>query len=217
MTEIERKIIETLKPFLGDILSKSMIKMSIVKAQIDIEAYGPEDCQPLLDSLKVGLGTFIHDAGRREQCGRKLEKLLTTYETSVSPPNDTIELEVKEEADIVRIRSAGRALCETIGFSLTDQTKITTVISELSRNIVLYAGTGTITISRLMGDQMGVEVVARDQGPGIADVEKIMNGKYKSKSGMGMGLIGSKKLMDDFDLKTAVGKGTTVTVRKYRT
>jgi serine/threonine-protein kinase RsbT len=215
MTEIEKKIFETLRPFLGDILSKSMIKLSVVKAHIDVEQYAPEDREPLLTSLKVGLETFIKSDSRREQCSRKLEKLLAAYEAPSTKTDDTIEMGVKEESDIVRIRIAGRTLSADIGFSLTDQTKITTVISELARNIVLYAGTGTITISRLTGNPVGVEIIACDQGPGIAEVERIMNGKYKSRSGMGMGLIGSKNLMDDFDLESEVGKGTTVKVRKY--
>lgn len=215
MAEIENKILEVLKPYLGDILSRSMIKISLLKAHIDINRYVPEDRQALLASLKVGLETFIHESIRREQCGRKLEKVLAIFEAPPAEPDNTIVMDVKEEADIVRVRSTGRALCSEIGFSLTDQTKITTVISELARNIVLYAGSGTIAISRLLDGREGIEIVAHDEGPGITDIEKIMSGKYNSKSGMGMGLIGSRNLMDDFDLDSEVGKGTTVRARKY--
>lgn len=132
-----------------------------------------------------------------------------------TPKSGTIRVEVVCENDIVRARGAGRELAREIGFSGAMQIKLATAISELARNIVQYAGTGTISIRRLPGNRRGVEVVANDNGPGIANIDLVMSDAYKSRTGMGIGLKGTKRMMDVFDLDSAVGKGTRILLRKY--
>ena len=123
---------------------------------------------------------------------------------------------IHREGDIVTARDAGKQMCISLGFSEVAYVKVATAISELARNIVKYASAGTITARVLGGARRGIEVIAADPGPGIADVDLVMSPKYRSRSGMGIGLRGTRRLMDDFELKSHVGRGTTVTIRKYR-
>ncbi len=126
---------------------------------------------------------------------------------------------INRDEDVITARDAGRTLCRNLGFSETDQTKVATVISELARNILHYAGRGTITVSRIAGSgtSSGVEVVAADEGPGIPDVDSILAPGYRSPRGTGFGLRGTRRLVDYFDIVTHPGRGTRVTVRKHKT
>lgn len=123
---------------------------------------------------------------------------------------------IDSEADIVMARQKGRELAATIGFSSTDQTIVALAISEIARNIVSYARRGDITLAALdEGGRRGVLVVARDEGPGIADITLAMRDGYSTARSLGMGLPGAKRVMDDFDLQSELGRGTTVTMKKW--
>jgi len=125
--------------------------------------------------------------------------------------------EIKEESDIVHARKTGRTMAMEIGFGAADCTKIATAISELARNIFLYAQAGTITVSRVTveGQKEGVEVVAKDSGPGIDDVDLAMRHGYSTSNGLGIGLPGTKRVMDEFELETESGKGTSIRTVKW--
>jgi serine/threonine-protein kinase RsbT len=124
---------------------------------------------------------------------------------------------VEREADIVTARQNGRGLAAGMGFSSTDQTMIALAISEIARNIISYAHHGTITLSSLEDrGRRGIEIIARDQGPGIPDIELAMRDGYSTGKSLGVGLPGARRVMDDFELVSAVGQGTTVTMRKWR-
>ncbi len=124
---------------------------------------------------------------------------------------------VKVDLDIVLARVEGRNLAKELGFGTIDQARIATAISELARNVVLYAPEGKVTLRAIISDngERGIEVVCEDTGPGIADVELVMQDGYSTSSGLGMGLPGTKRLMDEFELETELGVGTKVTVRKW--
>jgi serine/threonine-protein kinase RsbT len=131
--------------------------------------------------------------------------------------SDEVHIEVECDADIVQARAGGRALASQLGFSRTDATLIATAISEVARNIVVHAGRGEIVVRMEDGtDRYGVVVIARDCGPGIADLEAAMEEGYGTKGGFGLGLPGTRRIMDDFEIESAVGSGTTVTMRKWR-
>jgi anti-sigma regulatory factor (Ser/Thr protein kinase) len=114
-------------------------------------------------------------------------------------------------------RQKGREAAAAAGFSGTDLTVIATAISEIARNIVMFARRGEILITRVEAKQRsGVTIVARDVGPGIPDVEAAMGDGYSTYRGLGLGLPGARRLMDEFQLVSEVGKGTTVTMTKWR-
>jgi serine/threonine-protein kinase RsbT len=123
---------------------------------------------------------------------------------------------IGHEMDIVSARQKGRELATAVGFSSTDQTLIALAISEIARNIISYAQCGKVTLSRVAdGGRRGVLIVAIDDGPGIADVELAMRDGYSTGGSLGVGLPGAKRVMDDFELVSAPGKGTTITMRKW--
>lgn len=124
------------------------------------------------------------------------------------------KISVEEELDIVTARRAGRELSRSLGFNIVDQTRITTAISELARNIVLYAGCGTVTL-RKINNPPGIEIIAQDYGHGIPNVEQAMKDGFSTSNGLGAGLPGVRRLMDDFELKTDPGKGTVVRIVKW--
>jgi serine/threonine-protein kinase RsbT len=123
---------------------------------------------------------------------------------------------IQTDSDVVRARQVGRTLAASIGFSQTDQALIATAISELARNIVLYARTGEVRVDALNnGGRKGVLVVARDEGPGIQDLERAMEPGFSTSGGLGLGLPGVRRLMDDMKVESKRGRGTTVTTRKW--
>jgi serine/threonine-protein kinase RsbT len=128
-----------------------------------------------------------------------------------------VRVAIQREADIVQARQAGRQLAAQIGFSTTDQTLIATAISEVARNIVVYAQSGEIVLTRAEDvGRVGIQVVAIDHGPGIDNKEMAMRDGFSTKNSLGLGLPGARRLMDDFTLDSEVGSGTTVTMRKWK-
>jgi serine/threonine-protein kinase RsbT len=124
---------------------------------------------------------------------------------------------INSASDIVSARQKGRTLATRLGFDGADLTLIATAISEVARNIVNHAKNGEIVLNPIKnGSRQGIEVVARDSGPGIADVELAMQYGYSTGKGLGVGLPGAKWLMDEFHISSEVGKGTVVTMRKWR-
>jgi serine/threonine-protein kinase RsbT len=127
-----------------------------------------------------------------------------------------VRVTIGSPADIVEARQQGRELAILAGFSICDSTLITTAISEMSRNILEYASNGEVVISLLKnGIKSGVKIVVSDQGPGIADISQVMQDGYSSRKGMGIGLPGTKRLMDEFEIRSKIGSGTTVTMKKW--
>jgi serine/threonine-protein kinase RsbT len=128
-----------------------------------------------------------------------------------------MRIEVVSDADIVPARARGRALAGELGFSRTDATLVATAISEIARNIVVHAGRGEIELKAAYEpDRRGVVVVARDHGPGIRDVDAALREGFGTKGGLGLGLPGVRRIMDEFDIDTAAKQGTTVTMRMWR-
>jgi serine/threonine-protein kinase RsbT len=125
-------------------------------------------------------------------------------------------VKIVTEWDIVAARQLGRNVSKELGFGTVDQARITTAISELARNIYLYAGKGQIYIEKLnRGGKNGLLVVATDEGPGIPDVRKVMEDGSSTSGGLGAGLPGVKRLMDEFDIETNVGEGTEIKAVKW--
>ena len=128
-------------------------------------------------------------------------------------------MRVASDADTVVARQAGRDAALRLGFSRTDATFIATAISEIARNITVHAGSGEIIVrSHSEEDRSGIVVIARDEGPGIADVASVLRDDFRSDgAGLGMGLWGARRLMDEITVESEVGKGTTVTMTKWST
>ena len=130
---------------------------------------------------------------------------------------DEVRVPIDSDSDMVPARAQGRALATKLGFSRTDATLIATAISEIARNIVVHVGRGEIVLQPLReNDRYGLLVVAKDTGPGIEDIEAALDHGSASGKGLGLGLPGARRLMDEFEIASAPGKGTTVTMKKWR-
>jgi len=132
-------------------------------------------------------------------------------------PELEVVVAVAADIDVVAARRQGRILAEQLGFSASEATLVATAISELARNIVLYAGTGEIVVGRVDGgERFGVVIVARDSGPGITDIKLAISQGYSTSGGLGLGLPGVRRIMDEFEIDSEPGHGTTVRVIKWQ-
>jgi serine/threonine-protein kinase RsbT len=130
--------------------------------------------------------------------------------------SDGIHVAIRSDIDIVTARHQGRTLAAQIGFTATDATLIATAISELARNIVLYAKQGEIILRRIETiHTRGMMIVADDSGPGISNIQNVMRDGYSTSGGLGLGLPGVKRLMDEFGIDSQLGTGTTITIKKW--
>ena len=131
---------------------------------------------------------------------------------------DEVRVRIASDLDMVPARAEARSLAIDLGFSRTEATLIATAISEIARNIVVHAREGEITLSpRVEDGRYGLVVVACDAGPGMDDVEGVLQNGTPSRGGLGLGIAGARRLMDEFAIQSKVGYGTTVTMVKWRT
>jgi serine/threonine-protein kinase RsbT len=126
-----------------------------------------------------------------------------------------VRMPINSVMDVVKARRQGLEMALTLGFPMPEATKIAVVISELGRNIVLYTHGGLINLIAYTGDKKGIKIIVQDQGPGIEDLESAMTGGYTTSQGLGVGLSGSKNLMDEFDVQSVAGVGTKITSVKW--
>jgi serine/threonine-protein kinase RsbT len=130
---------------------------------------------------------------------------------------EEIKVQIQSDQDIVVARHKGRSLAEALNFSSGEATLIATAISELARNIVTYAKRGVIRLQALNGAaRRGIRVVARDDGPGIADIEQALRDGFSTSGSLGLGLPGVRRLVDEFQIESKRDRGTTVTITKWK-
>jgi serine/threonine-protein kinase RsbT len=130
--------------------------------------------------------------------------------------NSVERIPINGDPDVVSARTKARDLADVMGFDVIDQARIAIVTSELARNVVLHAHSGEVTLRQVDRDQvLGLQIVCEDQGPGMEDVEVVLNHEQLADWGPGMGLPAAKRLMDHFEIESTVGRGTTVIVSKW--
>jgi RNA polymerase sigma factor (sigma-70 family) len=200
--------------------TRAKLRVEYLLAQEGLEP--PTDrCRPVLLALSAGDRRRQRelDAGGHllgcDFCARLSAPLLDRRAPAAS--DGEIRVSVATDADVVVARQEGRKLATRAGFSATELTVIATAISEIARNIVKFAKRGEVTVSLVTeNERTGVTVVARDVGPGIADVHRAVQDGHSTYGGLGLGLPGARRLMDEFEIVSEVGKGTTVTMTKWR-
>lgn len=133
----------------------------------------------------------------------------------IAETSETMPIQTSE--DVVKVRQKVRAQALAIGFSLVDQTKVITAASEIARNTVIHGGGGTLDINRVRhGGRIGLQLIFTDHGPGIPDIARAMTDGYTTGGGLGLGLSGAKRLSNEFDVTSTVGKGTIVTLVRWK-
>jgi RNA polymerase sigma factor (sigma-70 family) len=174
-------------------------------------------CRPVLFAVSSGDRRRQRevDAGRHllecDLCARLSHPLMERGQSR----DDQVCIPIRSDADIVAARQAGRELAARLGFSRTELTLIATAVSEVSRNIVRFADSGEVVIELVDQPRQGVRVLARDTGPGIPDVEMALEDGFSTYNGLGLGLPGARRLMDEFAIVSEIGRGTTVTMTKW--
>ena len=128
----------------------------------------------------------------------------------------TENLPINAEIDVVAVRRRVRELAGKLGFSLVDQTKLVTAASELARNTMIYGGGGFMQVDALNGPRTGLRLIFKDNGPGIPNIELALRDGFTTGSGLGLGLGGAKRLVNDFTISSRVGEGTTVTITRWK-
>lgn len=203
-------------------LNRTRAKLRVEYLLADTGLTPPTDrCRPVLFALSAGdrrRQRELDTAGHLLDCDRCLELSTALFDRRPPLPNDDeARVLVTADEDVVTARHQGRAIAARAGFTSPDLTLIATAISEIARNIVKFARRGEILI-RLVDEagRRGITVVARDTGPGIGDVAGAMRDGVSTYRGLGLGLPGARRLMDEFDICSEVGKGTIVTMTKWR-
>ncbi len=177
-----------------------------------------EQCRPVLLALSSG------DRRRQRAVGAALHLLECDVCARLSEPllgrgrgqDDDVRVAVRSDADIVAARQAARDVATRLEFSPTETTSIATAVSEMARNIVRFADSGEVVVTEVTEPRCGIAIVVRDTGPGIPDVEQALQDGYSTYRGLGLGLPGARRLMDEFAVVSELGRGTTVTMTKWR-
>jgi serine/threonine-protein kinase RsbT len=205
-----------LEDYLSPILAKSIADLAVTRSGVDLRWFDPGDEDRLLEELERGVKLFADNYDSQSECIDRARVMVTGERRSSDRKPRSSNVPIVDETDIVTARDTGRELAVRLGFGIAAQTKIATVISELARNILQYAGQGEIRLTVLFGSaRWGLEIVAWDEGPGITDLDRVLHGDFKSTTGMGKGLCGTKKLVNEFEVETSPGHGTVVTARIY--
>ena len=208
-----------------DIAMKSIRKMPGVDVTgIILSGMGSDGVEGITHIKEIGGTTVVQSKDTCSVWNLPNEVFSTgTIDMILTPEGIAREISIMRfpvtcEEDIVLARSIGHKLAETIGFGTVERSKIVMAISELSRNIVVHAGDGVVELSTVYSkgkDRVGLEIMAKDTGPGITDVEEAMTDHFTTAGGLGMGLGGTEKLMDELTIDTEVGSGTWVGVKKW--
>lgn len=234
------RVVEELKQYFSTPIARALLTSTLRRAKLAPD-FPVGSIPDVIAAIERTLPMYIADAVRRGECVGRLRRLAHAAPAHGAPPTTSgaggastaiplaarrlganpasatsTVVQVRTADDVANACEVGRDLARRVGFVHVEQTKIATAIAELGRNIILYAELGAVHIAGIEAPRRGVEVLAVDEGPGISDIELVMVGNYRSRTGMGMGLRGAKRLMDSFEIESSP-KGTTVLTRKFVT
>jgi serine/threonine-protein kinase RsbT len=212
--EVEAALMECLARHLGPVGASRVLAQARKGAGRELGELVPRDVRRLLLELPRLLAAHV-GPGTVARMVEELGDLVSAPSSRGSAPSATGALSIRRETDVVEARTMAIAVAQSAGFATADAVKVATVVSELARNVLQYAGSGAIEIVPVPGARKGVQVIARDSGPGIPNPEEILAGRYKSRTGMGLGLVGSKRLMDSLEISSGRGRGTVIRAVKY--
>lgn len=210
-TQYDRAL-ATLEEFLSPATARALLARSMKEHGIAPSQLTAADLTRMHMDLRRGVRLFV-DGSRRDAAEQGVSRMCGGSEELPQ----AISIEINDERDVGRVRAEARRICTSCGGAGFSMQKVATVVSELARNIVLYAGEGEVSItpkrstngSALLG-KTTIVVLAKDSGPGIPDIEHVLSGKYRSKTGLGKGLLGTRRLAERFDVASS-SKGTTIT------
>lgn len=197
-TDFER-LAKILERHISPMNARSVLRQSLSEHKLSSNQFTLGDLRVINGSLERGLRLFTTESVSVRAI-RDIAAL--TRSSSMAPQVEPSTIEINVEPDISRARSVARAMCEQLGARGFSLQKVTTIVSELARNIQSYAGVGKIELSVKGGPKPRMVIRAIDRGPGIPNLAHVMSGEYRSRTGLGRGIIGTKRLADHFDIVT---------------
>ena len=204
MNALHATLIELLSQHVSPIIAQSITVRALREYRLDAARLTKDDLQVLRTRLASGLGVFS-DQAAVDTFSTQLDALV-----GVAPTNrEAVTITVTSERDLVEALSVTRRLCDQWRVRVLARQRVATVVSELARNIVTYTPGGVVELIPIDGPRPRVLIRATDHGPGISNLDEVMGGQYKSKTGLGKGLLGSKRLADRFEIRSGHG-GTVV-------
>jgi serine/threonine-protein kinase RsbT len=217
VTDIEIRALSVVTGYVGSIVARSIWQGALSATGIDSGSIEPERVPALVHAMESGVRAFVSDGEASSECITRLRETFGMTDGADGPALQPTSLvvDVLAEYDVVVARGQARDLCHELGFPSSEQIKVATVVSELARNIVQYVGRGRVELELLNGDPRGIEIRAIDNGSGIADLAGVLSGRYESDTGMGMGLRGAQRLMDEFTVDSTPDAGTRIVARRY--
>ena len=199
------RLLLILERYISPVNARVMLNRALQEQGLSPDLVTRRELKSCSPALRRGVALFV-DPGRREAALREVSEACGS--DSLRP--EACAMEIKAESDIGRIRAEARRICDAVGATPFVMQKVATIVSELARNMVLYANGGHVEIVPIHSGSKKVIVRAVDRGPGIPNLEEVFSGTYKSKTGMGRGLLGTKRLADRFEISSNV-TGTRVT------
>lgn len=198
------RVLEVLGKYMSPILARSVLKRAIERAGVDDMTLSESNLHQVIDNLEDGTRLFVE----RDKAGKLRDELvrLGGKRPDVAPA----EIRIREERDISQARLDAWQMAERLGARRYTLQRVATIVSELARNIASYTGGGVIELTP-NSERNTLGIRARDKGPGIPNLDEIMAGHYRSKTGLGVGIVATKRLADRFDIRTGVA-GTTVEI-----
>lgn len=200
---LDQKVLSVLEEQLSTLTARTLLQRCTAAMGIRPSQLQTQHLPELIRRLEVGVRLFVP--------AHLQQGLLDRIRALGGPKPKELSVPIESEADIARVRSAAREMALDLTASTFVAQKIVTAVSELARNIALYAGSGEVHLIPIESPEPKLKIVAADHGPGIADPQRVFSGEYKSKTGLGRGLLSLRRMADDFDLKTSAD-GTTVQV-----
>lgn len=201
---IEQQLLSILEEQLSSLTARTLLTRCSAALGVRSSELGVQHVPEFVRKLEIGVRLFVPAEQQR--------MLLDRVRALASAPKmERLTVEVDSEADVAKARIAARNAAVNLGANSYVVQKIATAVSELARNIALYAGSGRIDLIPIEHPEAKLKIIASDRGPGIPDVPHVLSGRYKSKTGLGRGLISLRRMADGFDLRTGAN-GTTVEV-----
>ena len=193
------KLARILERHLSPMNARSVLRQSLSEHKLSSTQFTLGDLRIISGALERGLRLFTTESVST----RAIRDIAALSKSGINQANvDPSSININVEADISRARNVARAMCEQLGAKGFSLQKVTTIVSELARNIQSYAGSGKVELSVKNGPKPRMVIRAIDRGPGIPNLSHVMSGEYRSRTGLGRGIIGTKRLADHFDITT---------------
>lgn len=203
MTELD-EVIRALDPYLSQPNARALLHKALRQVNLSPDKFSRSDLRRIVPHLERGLTLFLGKM-EGERALKDLNALAGSDQTSIQP----ITVRIESESDISTARANARRICTEMGATSLVTQKVTTIVSELARNIVSYTKGGSVDVTPSLGRDRKITVRSTDSGPGIPHLNVVMSGNYQSKTGLGKGLFGTRRLADHFNITTGPA-GTTI-------